>query len=173
MAGLNPEDFKNTKPVLKQYWIDDKILNKKTIAIWPFAGYGRDLHRSPDKNTWITIINELTKNYDVIHFGADIEPVLSNSNRYKKLTNLPLFEQIKITLTCNFCLGTDSGSMWIIAAYNKIPQINLITNHLSNHHKNFMALAPLGEKSYNIFCLNGFSNIQYNEIHSHINQNLI
>jgi hypothetical protein len=47
MAGLNPDIFSKKTPRLFQYWKDPKISNKKTIAIWPFAGYGQGSQRSP------------------------------------------------------------------------------------------------------------------------------
>ena len=62
-------------------------------------------------------------------------------------------------MCCNAAIGTDSGSMWVIGAYNKIPQINLITNWLPNHFQNKLALAPVGEKTFNLYADNGCSNI--------------
>jgi ADP-heptose:LPS heptosyltransferase len=170
MAGLDPKLFKDKVPSLKQYW-DDEHIYEKTIAIWPFAGYGQGLERSPSKDWWELLISRLINNgYKILHFGVDNEPNLSNNENYKKITNLSFFEQIKYSLCCNAVIGTDSGSMWVTAAYNKIPQINLITNWLPNHFQNKLALAPIGEKTINLYADNGCSNISIEETVFKINE---
>jgi ADP-heptose:LPS heptosyltransferase len=154
MAGIDPKELTTQTPRLKQYWQNSYLSNtKKTVAIWPFAGYGKDFHRSPSKEWWIKVSNRLLKEgYKILHFGAPNEPILiTNDNNYINLTNESFFEQIKYSLDCSFAIGTDSGSMWVIGAYNKIPQINLITNWLPNHINNKLSLAPVGNLAKNLY----------------------
>lgn len=172
MAGFSPNDFSGLKPKLIQYWKDDDLINKNTIVIWPFAGYGQGILRSPSLEWWKSIVQILVKNYNIIHCGVDIEPTITEHPNYKKVTNLSFFEQIKVSLSCNMAIGTDSGSMWVIGAYSKIPQINLITNWLPNHNTNLLSLAPIGDKTINLFAQNGCININIQEVIQKINENI-
>ena len=65
----------------------------KSIAIWPFAGYGRSKNRNPDKEWWLKLIKKFTDNkINVYHFGYFKEPVLSSDkNFYHNVTNLEFF----------------------------------------------------------------------------------
>lgn len=171
MAGLDPNIFKNKKPSLTQYWQDKQFFNKKSIAIWPFAGYGNGLNRSPSVFWWSNTIDMLLKDgFEIFHFGAEIEPSLSKDIKYHKLTDLSFFKQIQYSLCCGYAIGTDSGSMWVIGAYNKIPQINLITNWLPNHNLNKLALAPEGHKVYNMYADGCCDNINQEQILQKINE---
>lgn len=170
MAGLDPSYFSNKQPRLYQYW-QDKENNSPTISIWPFAGYGKGYSRSPSIEWWRETINLLLEEkYDIIHLGAENEPVLSDNIKYRKLTNLTFFEQIQTSLSSNLIIGTDSGSMWVTASYHKVPQINLITNWLPNHHSNQLALAPIGEKTNNLFAQHSCSNIDIGSLMRKINE---
>lgn len=145
MAGINlkefnslPIDFK--KPKLEKWFKITK--NEKTIAIWPFANYGIDNNRNPSVEWWQNLLKILDKEYKILHFGAPAEPNLGEGlNNYYNLTNLSFFEMVKITLGCEFSIGTDSGSSWVIGAYG-FPQINLILKNSPNHIKNFTAFSP-------------------------------
>jgi ADP-heptose:LPS heptosyltransferase len=48
-----------------------------------------------------------------------------DANNFKRVNHLSLFDQIKIALECDLCIGTDSGSALVLGAY-KIPQISKI-----------------------------------------------
>lgn len=170
MAGLNPDLFKEQFPKLNQYWASE--LGRKAVAIWPFAGYGKGASRSPSKEWWEDVIHNLSYKYEIFHFGSEIEPTLSESDSYKKFTNLSFFEQIKATLECSACIGTDSGSMWCIGAYQKIPQLNLLTNWLYGHNRNPLALAPVGPLALNAFSENGCSNIDKNVVYRFVYDHL-
>jgi len=157
MAGIDPKNVYGINPDLKAYWPLNRV--KNTVAIWPFAGYGRGLERSPSQEWWNSLLKPLVDKYKIIHFGTENEPNLIISENYVRKTNLTFFDQIKETLSCEACIGTDSGSMWCIGAYGVIPQLNLITNWLSGHHTNPLALAPTGKLAENIFAPGGCSNI--------------
>ena len=156
----------------------NKILSK-SLAIWPFAGYGRSKNRNPSEKWWGDLVSKLTNSsINVYHFGYFKEPKLSENKRYyHNLTNLDFFNQIKISLGTKLALGTDSGSMWVIASYNH-PMIILGTNWYDNHTDNLKATIPPIKNGECIFNQN-FSNISTDEIYEKImfygvkNENLI
>ena len=137
----------------------NKILSK-SLAIWPFAGYGRSKNRNPSEKWWVELVSKLNNNsINVYHFGYVNEPKLSeNKKYYHSLTNLDFFNQIKISLGAKLSLGTDSGSMWVLAAYNH-PMIILGTNWYENHKDNLNATIPPIKKGECIFNQNNFSNL--------------
>jgi len=137
----------------------------KSIAIWPFAGYGRSKNRNPDKEWWLKLIKKFTDNkINVYHFGYFKEPVLSSDkNFYHNITNLDFFSQIKISLGAKISLGTDSGSMWVLAAYSH-PTITLLTNWYKNHNDNFHAALPINKNGDFIFKENGFKDLTIDEV---------
>ena len=93
------------------------------------------------------------------HFGYFKEPKLSeNKKYYHNLTNLDFFNQIKISLGTKLALGTDSGSMWVLASYNH-PMIILGTNWYENHTDNLNATIPPIKEGECIFNQNNFSNL--------------
>ena len=76
---------------------------------------------------------------------------------------MSFFDQIKLSLDSKICIGTDSGSMWVMGAYSH-PAINLITNHSPNHNQNFMSLAPKNKNGTNLFHEDDINLITANEI---------
>ena len=138
---------------------------KNSISIWPFAGYGRSKNRNPDPIWWKKLIDIFIRNkINVYHLGYVNEPILSvNNNYYHNLTKLDFFSQIKISLGSKLALGTDSGSMWVLAAYSH-PSITLITNWYDNHNKNFKSLVPQYKNGDFIFKENGFSSLSTDEV---------
>ena len=137
-----------------------------SIAIWPFAGYGRSKNRNPSEEWWFELIKKFTDNkINVYHFGYFKEPNLSNSkNFYHKLTNLDFFSQIKISLGSKVSLGTDSGSMWVLSAYSH-PTITLLTNWYEGHKDNFTAALPINKNGDYIFKEDGFRNLTIDEVY--------
>ena len=136
-----------------------------SIAIWPFAGYGRSKNRNPSEAWWFELIKKFNDNkINVYHFGYFKEPNLSNNkNFYHKLTNLDFFSQIKISLGSKVSLGTDSGSMWVLSAYSH-PTITLLTNWYEGHKDNFTAALPINNNGDYIFKENGFKNLSIDEV---------
>jgi ADP-heptose:LPS heptosyltransferase len=132
MAGFGLEELKklpleDQAPRLYKWWKESSEINKNYIAIFPFAGYGKISKRSPSQNWWRNFLKKIIDNYKILHFGSDNEPVLSNHENYHKLTHLSFFDMIKLSLTTKICIGTDSGSSWIMGAYGH-RQINLLTD---------------------------------------------
>ena len=178
-AGFDDEQKKAAYTYDKVESKKNKILGK-SLAIWPYAGYGRSKNRNPSDKWWGELISKLTKNsINVYHFGYFKEPILSeNKKYYHNLTSLDFFNQIKISLGTKLALGTDSGSMWVLAAYSH-PIIVLGTNWYENHIDNLKATIPPIKNGECIFNQNNFSNLNSDEVYEKIlsygvkNENLI
>ena len=111
------------------------------------------------------MVSKLTNSsINVYHFGY-LKPKLSENKRYyHNLTNLDFFNQIKISLGTKLALGTDSGSMWVIAAYNH-PMIILGSNWYDNHTDN---LSYSTNKNGECVFAQNFLNITTDEIYEKI-----
>jgi ADP-heptose:LPS heptosyltransferase len=176
MAGFNEKFTENILPLLYINRDIPKIFIDKTISIWPFAGYGHGTSRSPDLNWWLKFTELLlNEGFNILQCGTDKEPnIVSNqNNKFKRITDASFDEQIYYSLGCNGVIGTDSGSMWTIGAYQSIPQINLITTWMPNHHSNHMAFAPLGTKAYNLLYNNGCETIEISKLINYIKNTFI
>jgi ADP-heptose:LPS heptosyltransferase len=147
---------------------------ENNIAIWPFAT-GEAGNRSPSKEWWGKFISKaISSGYSVYHYGRHTEPTLSSpeSSRYKNLTYLPYFEQVKASLASKLVIGTDSGSQWVMGAYSH-PAINLITNWLPNHNYNLLGLAPINDNGVNIFEKGGCDNISTDAVLDNIKERVV
>lgn len=166
MAGFKPSFTHGIYPKLYiNRDLEEYKKEENTICIWPFAGYGAGLVRSPSTEWWQNCIEMLINDgFNILHCGTDLEPTLSYDSKYTRITNLEFDQQIYHSLGCSLCIGTDSGSMWAIAAYNIAPQINLITNWCDNHNTNKLSLAPVGHQAKNLYADNGCSNINIEEV---------
>ena len=165
-VGFEAEQKKAAYTYEKVQSIDLNYTLSNSIAVWPFAGYGRSKNRNPDEEWWIKLIKKFTDNkINVYHFGYFKEPNLSeNKNFYHKLTDLDFFTQIKISLGAKASLGTDSGSMWVLSAYAH-PTITLLTNWSENHNQNFTAFLPINKNGDYIFRENGFKDLKTDEVY--------
>ena len=141
------------------------LLLSNSIALWPFAGYGRSFNRNPSKEWWSRLVsNFINHGIHVYHFGYINEPRLAdNINFYHNLTNLDFFNQIKISLGSKLALGTDSGSMWVLSAYSH-PTLILGTNWYKNHNKNLLATIPPNKNGECIFKEDGFGQLTVDEV---------
>jgi ADP-heptose:LPS heptosyltransferase len=168
MAGISHEEI-TTIPMLYNPF---PLETENYISIWPFAGYS-DLTngRSPSLNWWNELLSKFTS-LTIFHFGSNNEPNLTvgQHNKYYRFTNLSFSEQIRISLNGRLILGTDSGSMWCTAAYQQVPQINMLTNWFPNHVSNPFALSPIGVKSKSLFAKNGCDNILHEEVKNNIHE---
>ena len=154
------------------YFKEDSKRNKilgKSLAVWPFAGYGRSKNRNPSEKWWSELVTKLINNsISVYHFGYFNEPKLSeNKKYYHNLTNLDFFNQIKISLGSKLAIGTDSGSMWVLSAYNH-PIIILGTNWYNNHTDNLKATIPPIKNGECIFNKKNFLNLKTDEVYDKI-----
>ena len=167
-TGFEDQQKKGAYTYKKEESKRNKILGK-SLAIWPFAGYGRSKNRNPSEEWWSSLVSKLTDNsINVYHFGYFKEPKLSeNKKYYHNLTNFDFFNQIKISLGCKLAIGTDSGSMWVLAAYNH-PIIVLGTNWYDNHTENLKATIPPIKNGECIFNQNNFLNLKTDEVYDKI-----
>jgi len=147
---------------------------ENNIAIWPFATaeYNVVGGRSPSPGWWSRLIEKLTNGgYTVYHYGRDVEPALSESPGYRKFTHLSYFRQVKASLASRLVLGTDSGSQWVMGAYQH-PAINLITDFLPGHSSNFLALNPINDNAVTFFSKGGCDNIPVEKVLENIKQRI-
>jgi len=180
MASIDPNHFNSIltedekKPQLEQ-WFDIKPI-KNTIAVWCMAGYGTQPKRSPTKQWWNNTVDYLLQGYNVIRLGHPAEPNLSQEMEdegfgYEDKRHLSFFEQIKLSLSVDISIATNSGSSICLGAYGA-KQITLLTDDAPGHVANFEAFGPLNHKNNNInlFSKNGFDNLKYTDIIEAINK---
>lgn len=175
MAGLPLEYYHNLsteekRPKLYPYF--DTTRDGNNVAVWPFAGYGKDNNRSPSAAWWKRFLSDLIKDRGckVLHFGHPNEPNMNDgfeSGDYINLTHLSFFDQIKASLNCLFSIGTDSGSSLVLGAYEH-PQITLLTNWNVGHVRNFDALAPNNPNNISFFSSGGCDNINADLVLSNV-----
>lgn len=136
LQDWNDLPLEDKTPSLNQ-WFETERLNK-TVAIWPFAGYGnRTVKRSPSKEWWYSLSIDLFKmGYKIFHFGHPSNPIIGKP--VENLTHLSFFDSIKMTLGCDFTIQSDTGASWIIGAYG-FKQMVVYTNYMPNHTSNFDA----------------------------------
>ncbi len=119
-------------------WFDIER-NKKTIAIFAESGYNNFdpsiLQRSPSDQWWWKLENLLNKaGFETVRLGFKDKPKLS------------LFDAIKYALGCDFVIGTDSGTSWLVGAFGH-PQAVIYTNYKPNHSNNPDAFLPLNYRN--------------------------
>jgi ADP-heptose:LPS heptosyltransferase len=177
MAGLPLEAYhslskEQQRPKLYK-WFDVEKQPQRTIAIWPCAGYGKEMTRNPSKHWYFPLIGMLTLlGYKVIQFGhpkdynfndlverADVKV----KQNFSCQNHLSFFEQIKMSLGCDLAIATDSGSSLVLGAY-EMPQITLLTNHFPNHIQNLSAFAPNNPNNINFISINGPDNTNLFEV---------
>jgi ADP-heptose:LPS heptosyltransferase len=162
---INPNEYnllsnEEKCPRLVEYFPINR--NKKTIAIWPFSGYGDSettRKRSPNIDWWTNLVNGLSlKGYSLLEFGhPNNRSITERNNNIKDLRHLSLFDSIKISLGCDLVITTDSGVSHIFGAYGA-NQICLYSPYQPNHFQNFEAMTPVNYKNnLTLFC--GHDNI--------------
>jgi ADP-heptose:LPS heptosyltransferase len=139
----------------------DTSIKKKTIALWPFATATGRIARSPSKEWYTRLAEDLTfQGYDVFQFGYKNDAAISMCHSYMHLT---FFDQVRLALSCGMSIGTDSGNMWVMGAYSH-PAVHLMTNWMTNHIKNFDALLPVNRNGRKVFAMGGANNISREQV---------
>lgn len=173
MAGLSNEEYatlsaEEKRPVLTKWFKTER--KQRSIAFWPCAAYGikQQWHsRHPSRNWSNSLANILIKDgYKVFQCGhpndySEEGGALDGAEDVRKLS---FFEQIQLTLGCDLMIGTDSGSSLVIGAYNSIPQISLLTNHMPGHNENFTAFATNSILNHNFIGVGSPDNIKIEEV---------
>tara|TARA_R110000744_G_scaffold155060_4_gene270271 strand:+ start:6330 stop:7226 length:897 start_codon:yes stop_codon:yes gene_type:complete len=159
--------------VKSTYSKEGRVLGKEyhnNISIWPFAG---SPGRSPSPKWWNIVVDRLIdEGYSVCHYGMPNDPKLSDKKGYYTYPQLSYFDQVKAALASRITIGTDSGAMWVMGAYSH-PAINLMTNWLTNHHKNLMALEPVNDNGKTFFAEGGCDNISTEEVVNNVKKRAI
>lgn len=146
MAGFNPMECPDRVPSLTRWFDKDK--NPRTVALWAFAGYGEASLRNPSIDWWGKACDILIRlGFKVVQLGLDSDPPIHTN--IKRLKKMSFFEQIKFSLSCEFVIGTDSGSQWVLGAYG-VPQIIVFTNWANNHWTNLDAFCPINKDNLQI-----------------------
>lgn len=173
MAGLSMDEWnklspEEQRPKLYKWWIEEPKL-KKTIALWPCAGYGRENKRNPSEQWYRRLVSKLIieLGYKVLIFGHPNDFDLGDLEHNRELS---FFDQIKKSLRCDLVIGTDSGSGLIIGAY-EMNQITLLTDHWGNTNNPY-ALAPNNVNNDNFFTSGGCDNIKIDEVVEKIKEKL-
>lgn len=145
MAGLTDDDWHSLdatdkRPYLVRWW--EPKPEPKAIAIWPGARQGEKQKRTASWHWYKQLAIRLeAEGYKVYHCGhpndhAGMGPI------GRDVRELSFMDQIRFSLDCELTIGTDSGSLLAIAAFEQRPSISLLTNHIPGHVTNLHALAP-------------------------------
>lgn len=134
MAGLSDSDYNSLsseekRPKLVQWFETER--KKRSIAIWPCAGYGLQPDRYPTRKWTLALVKRLIlEGYTIYQCGhpKDYEETGGALEDCIDVRQLSFFEQIRFTLGCDLMIGTDSGSSLVVGAYQSIPQISLLVN---------------------------------------------
>lgn len=139
MAGLPIEEYRTLSPEDQRchltQWFEVPRQAKRTIALWPSSNYGvkQAWHSRFPSLRWMTELSRQlhVAGYRVVQCGhpndyAD-EGVLPADGDVR---SLPFMDQIKLSLGCDAIIGTDSGSTLALAAYESVPTIQLLTDHM-------------------------------------------
>lgn len=155
MAGLSLESYRALPmdvqiPRLSQWFKTER--RPKAVAIWPGARQGeKENRRVPPHQWWLDLSIRLgQEGYVVYHCGHPNEfagqAPLGDDVRHKSF-----MEMIALSLGCDAVIGTDSGSMVALAAYQSIPTISLLCPHWPRHTQNPFAFGPLGARHRNLW----------------------
>lgn len=124
----------------------------KSIAIWPGARQGeKENRRVPPHSWWLDLSIRLgQEGYVVYHCGHPNEFAghcpLGDDVRHKSFMDL-----IALSLGCDAIIGTDSGSMVALAAYQSTPTLSLLCPHWPGHTTNPLCFGPLGKRHRNMW----------------------
>lgn len=175
MAGLTDEVYFSIPKQLRipklTKWFETER-RKGAIALWPCAAYGvkQQWHSRHPSYVWAqslvdSLISEGYKVYQLGHpndYSEEAEGgVLQGAVDSRKLS---FFEQVQFTLGCDLMIGTDSGSSLAIGAYQIIPQISLLTNHMHGHVQNFTAFATNSPMNVSFVGVGSCDNILVHEV---------
>jgi len=139
----------------------DISVKHKTIALWPFATATGKIARSPSMKWYENLVWYLrAAGYTVFQFGYRADPKIYGCHTY---TGMTFFDQVRMALACKMSIGTDSGNMWVMGAYNH-PAVHLMTNWMDKHNNNFDALLPRNENAHTVFAEGGANNIKTGDV---------
>lgn len=147
MAGLPIEEYRamsahDQRCHLTQWFPVER--RPKAVAIWPASNYGVKQEwqsRYPSYQWMETLVKRLlAEGYTVYQCGHPNDyrgernggklSVDHQPNTFWETRTLPFMDQIALSLGCDAIIGTDSGSTLALAAYESVPTIQLLTDHM-------------------------------------------
>lgn len=140
MAGLPIEEY-HALPLYDRrchltQWFEVERQLKGTIAIWPASNYGTKQawhSRFPSRHWMADLVARLLhEGYGVMQCGHPNDYADEGEALWGTIParHLAFMDQIKLSLGCDAIIGTDSGSTLILAAYESVPVIQLLTDHM-------------------------------------------
>lgn len=174
-----PKEFQTAR--LYQ-WFPVERQSRGTIALWPASNYGTKQEwcsRFPSRYWMIQLARRLTmEGFRVIQCGhpndysSDGGSLASDITGVMDVRNLDFFSQIRLSLGCDAVIGTDSGSTIVLAAYQSVPVIQLLTNHTPGHNRNLLAFASNSPTCLPIFAVGSADNIPIDDVVSKLKQSI-
>ncbi len=142
MAGLPIEEYRALDPYDQRchlvQWFPVERQRPKTVALWPASNYGvkQEWHSRYPSRSWMVKLSMrlASEGYIVVQCGhsndyADEGGSLSSAFA-TDVRHLSFMEQVRLSLGCDSIIGTDSGSTLVLAAYESVPTIQLLTDHM-------------------------------------------
>lgn len=149
----------------------------KTIALWPASNYGvkQEWHSRYPSRSWMARLSVRlsAEGYTVMQCGhpndyADEGGSLSSAFA-TDIRHLSFMEQIQFSLGCDCIIGTDSGSTLVLAAYEDVPTIQLLTNHMPGGQTD-LAFASNSSTNKSLFGRGSADNISIDEVISSVKE---
>lgn len=144
MAGLPIEEYHKLSAYdqrchLTQWFPVERRTH--TIALWPASNYGVQQgwqSRFPSYGwSWQLVTRLEREGYQVIQCGHpnDYKGEGGQDEREGRVAagdarRMPFMDQIALSLGCDAIIGTDSGSLLALAAYENTPTVQLLTDHM-------------------------------------------
>lgn len=121
-------------------WFEVERQPKRSIALWPASNYGvrQDWHsRYPSRQWMMNLVFRLeAEGYHIIQCGHPKDyaneggPLACRATSVLDARQMSFVEQVRLSLGCDAIIGTDSGSTLVLAAYESVPTIQLLTDHM-------------------------------------------
>jgi len=177
MAGLPLQEYHSLslhdqRPHLSQ-WFEAPKQSPKTLALWPASNYGvkQEWHsRYPSRAWMLSLVKRLElEGYQVIQCGHPNDYLheggaLANETAAQDARFIPFMDQVKLSLGCDAIIGTDSGSTLVLAAYESVPTIQLLTDHMPGHTRNHLAFASNSPTNIPLFAAGSADHISLDSV---------
>ncbi len=144
----------------------------KTVALWPASNYGVKQgwqSRFPSREWMQTLVNRLSKEgYSVVQCGHPNDYANEGAGGPLMFTaysaqSWSFMDQIALSLGCDAIIGTDSGSTLALAAYEQVPTIQLLTDHMPGGQR-WDAFASNSPTNVPLFAVGSADNISVDAV---------
>lgn len=175
MAGLPIEEYRalsayDQRCHLTQWFPVER--RPKTVALWPASNYGVQQgwqSRYPSREWMQTLVNRLSlEEYRVVQCGHPNDYANEGAGGPLMFTaysaqEWPFMDQIALSLGCDAIIGTDSGSTLALAAYESVPTLQLLTDHMPGGQQP-LAFASNSLTNVPLFAAGSADNIQLDDV---------